>query len=236
MTTLYALSAVTIPGGPVEVGLFVIMALAAIAGALSVILATDPFISALSLILNFAALGTLYLFAGSPFVALAQIIVYAGAVVVLFLFVMAYLGDRREILAEAKTFRSLPAFAGVIAAAFGGVLVYVALDASFPDLPRSFKSTDTQYAYGSAQAIGDLFLTKYTLVFEATSVVLLVAAVGGIVLGLTGRARHRKMRRLLGTRSADQQRRLKAPTREVDPLGSASSAPPAPATEGGGDQ
>ena len=52
-----------------------------------------------------------------------------------------------------------------------------------------------------------MFLTKYLLAFEVTSLVLLVAAIGGIILGLTGRARHDRMRKLMHTRSADQQRR-----------------------------
>lgn len=210
------IAALTIPGGPVEVGLFIVMAAAAIFGALAVILASDPFVSALSLILNFASLGTLYLMVGSPFVAIAQIIVYAGAVVVLFLFVMAYLGDRREILSETTRYRYLPRVSGVVAALVGGLMVAAILRASMPEVPALDAVTDTKFEYGSAQAVGDLFLTRYTLAFEATSVILLVAAVGGIVLGLTGRARHRKLRELMGTRSADQQRRLRAPHDEVD--------------------
>jgi hypothetical protein len=65
-------------------------------------------------------------------------------------------------------------------------------------------------AFGSPQAIGEVFLTDYVLVFEVTGLVLVVAAIGGIVLGLTGRARRARMQLLMQTRSADQYKRLHA--------------------------
>jgi len=203
-----------IPGGPVEIAMFAAFASLAIFGALRVVTARDPFISALSLLFNFVSLGALYLMLDQPFVAISQILVYAGAVVVLFLFVIAYLGDRREVVTTGRAPlagwpRAIRSFAVVAVLAFAGTLVGVVVAADFPNAVELGKTT-AGHDFGSPQAIGETFLTDYVLAFEATSVVLLVAAIGGIVLGLTGRARHERLRKLMQTRSADQQKKLYA--------------------------
>ncbi|MCW2955858.1 MAG: NADH-ubiquinone/plastoquinone oxidoreductase subunit 6 [Thermoleophilia bacterium] len=198
-----------LPGAPVEVLLFAFFALTAVLGALRVVMASDPFQSALSLLFNFVSLGALYLMLEQPFVALAQILVYAGAVVVLFLFVIAYLGDRRELATDATRLRLMRPVGAVVALLLAVALVGVVIAANFPNaVPELPKTEGAGYSFGSAQAIGEVFLTDYVLAFEITSLVLLVAAIGGIVLGLTGRARHQRMRKLMQTRSADQQKRL----------------------------
>jgi NADH:ubiquinone oxidoreductase subunit 6 (subunit J) len=196
-----------IPGAPVEVLLFALFATLALFGALRVVTASDPFVSALSLLFNFVSLGALYLMLDQAFVAISQILVYAGAVVVLFLFVIAYLGDRREILADAVRARALRPFALLGVLALMVTLVAVVITADFPKLAE-LQDTAAGYGFGSPQAIGETFLGTYVLAFEVTSLVLLVAAIGGIVLGLTGRARHDRLRKLMQTRSADQQKKL----------------------------
>lgn len=196
-----------IPGAPVEMVLFGVFAVVAVFGALRVITASDPFVSALSLLFNFVALGALYLMLDQTFVAISQILVYAGAVVVLFLFVIAYLGDRRELAEDAVRLRSLRPIAMLVAAAFGALLVGVVVAADFPNAASLPADTEAGFNFGSPRAIGEAFLGHYVLAFEVTSLVLLVAAIGGIVLGLTGRARHDRMRKLMQTRSSDQQRR-----------------------------
>ncbi len=198
---------VDVPGAPVEVVLFALFATLAIAGAVLVVTASDPFVSALSLLFNFVSLGALYLVLEQNFVAISQILVYAGAVVVLFLFVIAYLGDRRELGEDASKARALRPFALLVAAVLGTVLAGVAWVARMPDAVE-LEPTGAGYAFGSPQAIGETFLGQYVLAFEVTSIVLLVAAIGGIVLGLTGRARHDRLRKLMQTRSADQQKKL----------------------------
>jgi NADH-quinone oxidoreductase subunit J len=196
-----------LPGEPFVVLLFALFSLLAIFGAIRVVTASDPFISALSLLFNFVSLGALYLLLGQDFVAISQILVYAGAVVVLFLFVIAYLGDRRELADDGHRAPLLRPFGVLGAVALALALVTIVAKAKLPS-PVHPPKTDAGFAFGSAQAIGESFLTKYILIFEATSVVLLVAAIGGIVLGLTGRARHDRLRKLMQTRSADQQKRL----------------------------
>ena len=117
---------------------------------------------------------------GGEFVAAGQVLVYAGAVMVMFLFVIAYLGDRTL---EAP-WAGGPSWQAIGAALAGGailveVIVAIGLEAG-DALGR--RPTITR-AFGSPAAIGTLFLTDHLLAFEVTSIVLLVAAVGGVVLG-----------------------------------------------------
>lgn len=207
-----------IPGAPVEVLVFALVALLSIVSAIAVVAARDPFTSALSLLGNFVSLGVLFLLLSQPFVAVAQILVYAGAVVVLFLFVIAYLGHRRELPGSARRGLHLPPLALLAAVALGAALVGIGIAADTGD------EAQVGATFGSAAEIGEAFLTTYLLEFEVTSLLLLVAAVGGIVLGLTGRARHERLRKLMNTRSADQQRRW---YEQRERLGAAAGAPPA---------
>ncbi len=207
MTPLLAAWNPDVPGAPVEVLLFGLFSVLAIFGAIRVVTASDPFVSALSLLFNFVSLGALYLMLEQSFVAISQILVYAGAVVVLFLFVIAYLGDRRELATDTTRARALRPFALLGVLALMVTLLAVVVTADFPAIAER-GDTAAGYAFGSPSAIGESFLGTYVLAFEVTSLVLLVAAIGGIVLGLTGRARHDRLRKLMQTRSADQQKRL----------------------------
>ena len=196
-----------IPGAPVEVILFAGFAFLAIFGALRVVMASDPFISALSLLFNFVSLGALYLLLEQPFVAVAQILVYAGAVVVLFLFVIAYLGDRRELATEATRAPYMLPAGLVVSGVLAVILVIVSFAATMHEPVEQLARTSAEFVFGSPSAIGEVFMTRYVLAFEVTSFILLVAAIGGVVLGLTGRARVTRLRRVMQTRSSDQQRR-----------------------------
>ena len=199
----------TIPLEAVEIGIFALFALVAVAGALRVVTASDPFHSALSLLVVFVSLGVLYLVLEQPFVAIAQILVYAGAVVVLFLFVIAYLGGSRE-LDAGNAPKPIPGFlpmavgTALIAA---GVLVGVAWRTDVLGEPAELGATAAGYSFGSVQAVGEAFMVDYLLAFEMISIVLLVAMTGGVVLGLTGRARQKRMKLLMNLRSTDEQRR-----------------------------
>jgi NADH-quinone oxidoreductase subunit J len=155
---------------------FVVASLLAIASALGVVLSSNPFHSALFLILNLAALATFYLLLSADFLAAAQVIVYAGAVMIMFLFVTAYLGGHaNEPVVDRPVWQTLAAL--VAAAAIVIELVFALAKASYrPAAPVS-------PVYGSAQNVAVGFLSRYLLAFEATSILLLVAAVGGVVLG-----------------------------------------------------
>jgi NADH:ubiquinone oxidoreductase subunit 6 (subunit J) len=155
-----------------------------LASALGVVTFRNPFYSALALIGNLASLAVLYLLLGGEFVAAGQVLVYGGAVMVMFLFVIAYLGDRSL---EAP-WAGGPSWQAVGAALAGGailaeVIAVVSMKAG------GFLSHEHHVgrSFGSPERIGRLFLTDHLLAFEITSIVLLVAAVGGVVLGAHAR-------------------------------------------------
>ena len=159
---------------------WVLAAAACLGTGLRVVTASNPFSSALSLIGNLASLAVLFLLASGEFVAAAQVLVYAGAVMVMFLFVIAYLGGRADAPWAGGT-RAIQT-ASVVAAASLLAVVFVALMLN-ADGRLSDEAAITG-AFGSPAAIGELFLTDHLLAFEITSIVLLVAAVGGVVLGM----------------------------------------------------
>ena len=157
---------------------------ACVATGLRVITAANPFSSALSLIGNLASLAVLYLLASGEFVAAAQILVYAGAVMVMFLFVIAYLGGRADAPWACGT--RLIQTASVIAAASLLAVVFVALMLNSDG--RLSDEASVTASFGSPAEVGRLFLTDHLLAFEITSIVLLIAAVGGVVLGMRSAA------------------------------------------------
>jgi NADH:ubiquinone oxidoreductase subunit 6 (subunit J) len=147
----------------------------------AVVSLTNPFYSALALIGNLASLAVLFLLLSAEFLAAAQVLVYAGAVMVMFLFVVAYLGGR----ADAPWAGGSPLLRGaaVVAAAAILVEIVVVLGLAWGDELKS--AADVSDSFGSPAEIGEIFLTDHLLAFEITSIVLLVAAVGGVVLGTT---------------------------------------------------
>ena len=158
---------------------WIVAALALVASGLAVVLFTNPFYSALALIGNLASLAILYLLLDAEFVAAAQVLVYAGAVVVMFLFVIAYLGGRAD--APWAGGPTLQAVAAVVAAGAIALEVIVVIALKAED---SLSTTaDVDGSFGSPAEIGMLFLSDHLLAFEVTSIVLLVAAVGGVILG-----------------------------------------------------
>jgi len=154
---------------------FVVASVVAIGAALMVVLAGNPFISSLSLIANLLALATFYILLQSDFLAAAQVIVYAGAVMIMFLFVTAYLGGRAdEPTRQRPWWQTLAAL--VAAAGIAAEIVFGVARESFLHGPV------VSDAFGAPQAIATRFLGRYLLAFEGTSVLLLIAAVGGVVL------------------------------------------------------
>jgi NADH-quinone oxidoreductase subunit J len=155
-------------------------AFACLTSALAVVSFRNPFYSALALIGNLASLAVLFLLLSGEFVAAGQVLVYGGAVMVMFLFVIAYLGDRHD----ESPWSGGPSWQIVGAVLAGGailaeVCVVVGMSAGgFLSKPEPISR-----AFGSPESIGRLFLTDHLIAFEVTSIVLLVAAVGGVVLG-----------------------------------------------------
>jgi NADH:ubiquinone oxidoreductase subunit 6 (subunit J) len=160
-----------------------VAAFACIGSAVAVVSFSNPFFSAIALIGNLASLAVLYLLLAAEFVAAAQVLVYAGAVVVMFLFVIAYLGGRADAPWAGRSTWQL--FAAVIAAS--ALLLEIVLAVGLKAGGRLSDEATIDESFGSPAAIGRLFLSDHLLAFEITSIVLLVTAVGGVVLGARSR-------------------------------------------------
>jgi NADH-quinone oxidoreductase subunit J len=161
-----------------EAVLFFLAAIGCVAGAIGVVAARNPFYSVLALIGHLFSLAVLFLLLTSAFVAAAQVVVYAGAVMVLYVFVVAYVGGGGESAWEPipgqrflAPLLALALFVELSVAVLSSALL--ALGSHGPDVPAGF---------GDPAAIGRLLLEKFLVPFEASSILLLIAAVGAIVL------------------------------------------------------
>jgi NADH-quinone oxidoreductase subunit J len=155
---------------------FIVASALAIVSALGVVLSGNPFYSALSLLLNLASLATIYLLLQADFLAAAQVLVYAGAVMIMFLFVIAYLGGRAD-----EPTRDLPLWQLGASIVAGGAIVAEVIVAI---TSHSFGAGATvSDQFGSPGNVANGFFSRYLLGFEAVSILLLIAAVGGVVLG-----------------------------------------------------
>jgi NADH-quinone oxidoreductase subunit J len=158
---------------------WVVAAFVCLGSGIAVISFSNPFFSALALIGNLASLATLYLLLSAEFVTAAQVLVYAGAVMVMFLFVIAYVGGR-----AAGPFEGGPswqAIAAVVAA--GAIVVNIVIAIGVTTGGRLEDEAEVGPSFGGPAEVGEVFLTDHLLAFEITSIVLLVAAVGGVILG-----------------------------------------------------
>jgi NADH-quinone oxidoreductase subunit J len=155
--------------------LFLLLAVVAIASGAGMLLSRSAVYSALFLIVNFATVAVFYLLLGAPFLAMAQVTVYAGAIMVLFLFVIMLLGtERLRSKSELDWQRPLAIVLGVILLVESAFLVFRqgTLQLGAP------AAAD----FGSPTALGTALFSQYLLPFEVTSVLLLVAIIGAIVL------------------------------------------------------
>lgn len=159
-----------------DVILFLVFATIALVGAINVVVQTHPISSAISLVGVMGSLAVLYLLLGAPFLAAAQVIVYAGAIMVLFVFVIMLLN------AGAETRKGQSAMALFL----GGPLL-VALFVLMAWFVQRLYPFGTSVHFGgflggTAQDVGRALFTTYLLPFEVTSVLILIAILGAIVL------------------------------------------------------
>ncbi len=155
---------------------FFVLALIAIAAALGMLLSRNAVYSALFLVLNFGTVAVLYILLDAPFIALTQVSVYAGAIMVLFLFVIMLLGTEALPVSKSLPWQRPLAFA--LALILAGESVYLLF---FRNVINVIIPQPVQ-TFGSPQAVGQALFNQYLLPFEITSVLLLVAMVGAIVL------------------------------------------------------
>ena len=152
---------------------FFVIAAVAIGSALGLLLKKNPIHGALFLVVNLAAVAALYLMLGAEFLAAAQVIVYAGAIMVLFVFaIMVLIPGKEETGADPRRpYRLLGLPVG--AALFLELVVIVG---------RHLPGPGAAPVPGGADSIGRILFTQYLLPFELTSVLLLAAMVGVLVL------------------------------------------------------
>ena len=162
-----------------QLALFIIFAVLAIAGALNLLLQRHPINSALSLVVVMMSLAVLYWSLGAEFLAAAQVIVYSGAIMVLFVFVIMLLNAGEE---ERTTGSKAAYFAGIP----GATAVFCLLSFVFLKESKSIGSVQLTAAPAGAVSnitqISQLLFTKLLLPFEVTSVLILVAILGAVVL------------------------------------------------------
>ena len=162
--------------------LFFVFAALAVLGALLLIVAREPIHSALALVLVMISLAVLYLLLGAEFTAAVQIIVYAGAIMVLFVFVIMLMNAGVE---ERTNWSKLAKYAGLPLALF---LLLELGHAMSQWSPRAYGTgTDmagslTGYAAFSTVELSKQLFQKYLLPFEATSILILIAILGALVL------------------------------------------------------
>ena len=157
--------------------LFAVAAIGALGFGVGVVFFKDAFRAAVSLIGTLLSVALLFVALLAPFVAAIQVIVYAGAIVVMFLFVIAYLGDSGVLPGADRLDRwQVIGWLGLIGLGFFGAVAI--LDSTAGPARPAPGATDV----GSPASIGDAFLGSHLLAFEVTSLVLVVAAVGAVIL------------------------------------------------------
>jgi NADH-quinone oxidoreductase subunit J len=165
----------------IDLILFIVLALVAIATALGMLLSRNAVYSALFLVLNFATVAVFYILLAAPFIAMVQVTVYAGAIMVLFLFVIMLLGT--DVLPPGKALPWQRPLAGVLAFVLVAEALYLLVVRAGPAesifRPEAFVNT-----MDNLRAMGRMLFNEYLLPFEVTSLLLLVAMVGAIVLTL----------------------------------------------------
>jgi NADH-quinone oxidoreductase subunit J len=159
-----------------DVILFLIFAVVAVLAAINVVVQTHPIASAVSLIGVMGSLAVLYLLLGAEFIAAAQVIVYAGAVMVLFVFVIMLLNAGAEVR-KGRSFMASLLGAPVL-------IALLALLAWFVEriYPESVGVHFGGFTGGGPESIGRALFTTYLLPFEITSILVLIAIVGAVVL------------------------------------------------------
>jgi NADH-quinone oxidoreductase subunit J len=158
----------------VELAIFFILAVVAVAAGIGVIGQRSAVRSALFLLVNFCCLAGLYILLNAQFVAVVQVIIYVGAIVVLFLFVVMLLGMERA--EETPDLRRYQWMAGVLL----GVLLLAGI--TWALIPAQGETVQGLTRADNVRQVGEALFTRFTIPFEMASVVLLVAIIGAVVL------------------------------------------------------
>jgi NADH-quinone oxidoreductase subunit J len=157
--------------------LFIIFGIICVAGAINLLVQRHPINSALSLVVVMASLAMIYLLLGAEFLAAIQVIVYAGAIMVLFVFVIMLLNAGVEEYTRGSKVALMLGVPGVIV--FGCLVVWILISHNQALGAVQISPTD----FGETHHIARLLFQNFLLPFEITSVLILIAIMGAVVLG-----------------------------------------------------
>ncbi len=157
--------------------IFFITAAVAIVAAVLVIVQRNPISSVMYLVVTFVAQAVLFIQLQAAFIAMLQVIVYAGAIMVLFLFVIMLLNLRREEFGKDVKLKFKP-----VAIAFAVVLLIETIVVINASLMPAQPAAELSATFGSVQEVGKELFTTYLYPFELTSVLLIVAILGAVVM------------------------------------------------------
>jgi NADH-quinone oxidoreductase subunit J len=157
--------------------LFIVFGLICVAGAINLLVQRHPISSALSLVVVMASLALIYLLLGAEFVAAIQVIVYAGAIMVLFVFVIMLLNAGAEERTSGSNMALVVGVPGVVILA--GTVAWLLVTDSSHLGGVNIGSSD----FGETHKIARLLFHDFLLPFEITSVLVLIAIMGAVVLG-----------------------------------------------------
>src|SRR5438552_1982805 len=163
-----------------ELSIFLILSVISIASALNILIQRHPIYSALSLILTFMSLAGIYLQMHAEFIAVMQIVVYTGAIMVLFVFVIMLLNVKAEERVPHKPL--VMKYLGIPLTLLLVTALGLNIFQSFSGQTIQVSGAATSGLTGNTQSIGKLLYTQYALPFEITSILLLVAIVGAILM------------------------------------------------------
>jgi len=168
----------------VDNAVFVVGAIVALVGAFFVVVSRNPVHAALNLVVTLFGVAVLFVSLHATFLAAVQVIVYAGAIVVLFLFVIMLLGVDREEAIEAEPLKGQRPVAFALGALILGELALLTSMRFRTPAPRLVAGSITPIQAGKSNVdqLAETIFTRYLLAFEMTSVLLVIAVVGAVVL------------------------------------------------------
>ena len=168
----------------VDNAVFVTGAMVALVGAFFVVTSRNPVHAALNLVVTLFGVAVLFVSLHATFLAAVQVIVYAGAIVVLFLFVIMLLGVDREEAIEAEPLKAQRPVAFALGALILGELALLSsMRFTTPSAEAVERSiTPVNPAKSNVEELAEVIFTRYLLAFEVTSILLVIAVVGAVVL------------------------------------------------------
>ena len=161
----------------IELAIFLGLAAVAISASIAMLISRNAVYSALFLVIVFLTVAVLYLLLSAPFIAMVQVAVYAGAIMVLFIFVIMLLGTENVESNPSHRWQ----FAAALVLSYALIIQFIVVAFVLPADPAG-EFAEIAEGFGSPASVGTLLFNEFLVPFEVTSLLLLAAMVGAIVL------------------------------------------------------